>query len=72
MKSFNISLDDLDTLFGKLWEVCKGKGFFKAIPEKSCIEVHESNEAQSRIIAIINILDLDDPYLVRDNLFKDE
>jgi hypothetical protein len=72
MQKYNISLDDLDTLFEKLWETCSDKGYFRVLPHKNIIEVYQyiPDQVAGRQIAEINIITMDDAYDVKDNLFK--
>lgn len=72
MKTFNISECDLDTLFSKLWEECQDRGYFKVMPDKNEIEVYGyiDNIGTSALVAKINIVEINDAYEIKDNLFN--
>ena len=74
MKKFIISRDDLDDLLSTLWEQCQGKGTFRVLPDKDMIEVYKYIVAESqgsRLVAEIEIADVNDVYDVKDLLFKE-
>lgn len=69
MEKFSVILSDLDTLQSRLWDFCKDKGehwHFKIHPAKSSVSVWNKD----KIIAEIQIIDVDEPYEIIDKLLQ--
>lgn len=60
-KNFIVSLDNLDSLQSKLWELCEDHDYYmRTYPSTKTIEVWSKKE----LIANIRIMNIDEPYQV--------
>lgn len=73
VQQFNVSLDDLDTLLARLWEVCQDHGcYFSPKPLKNLIEVYkQDDEHSSHLVAEITVVNISDTYDICNNLFEE-
>ena len=73
LKTFNVSLDDLDTLLARLWEECQDNGcYFSPKPLKNLIEVYkQDDEHSSYLVAEITVVNISDTYDICKTLFEE-
>lgn len=74
LKTFNVSLDDLDTLLARLWEECQDHGcYFSPKPLKNRIEVYKQDDEHSSYpVAEITVVNISDTYDICKTLFEEK
>lgn len=69
MKSINMSQDERDVLFDKLYDACESTdAFFVVRPKKGIIEVYEEDLK----VAEIKLIEVDDAYDVVKKIFNNQ